>query len=259
MADWFNVFIPDRHKVHKPAPVPGHNWSWDNGLWHQIPIKETSSERAAREQRYWDYLNNHIDPVTGGYSDKSQQQVKPNLNRGYVPPPLKYTGPGNSLNRGPAYNEADADARHHDHQYHVATNQEQIEEADSQLINKGLDHVAKGISGQGSVSNAIVGGLQAGGIGIKKGIEKIIGQQYPKGLPSKSCLNHHQLLEIKNVQKSRKRQHNGQCIQQKLDKMPPLIEMDSNNLEILQMISLPQDQQQQQQLLPLHHNHLQKN
>lgn len=252
MADWFNVFIPDRHKHQKPAPVAGHDWSWDNGVWHQIPHKETDSEREIREKRYWDYLNNHKDPTTGGYSDRLKTVVKPNLSRGYVPPPLKYTGPGNSLNIGPAYNEADADARHHDHQYHFSTNQEQIKEADSQLISKGLDHVAEGISGQGSVSNAIVGGLQAGGISIKKGVEKFIGQQYPKELPSKSCLSHHQ-SEIENVQRSRKRQHDGRCIPKKLDKTTQLIAKDLNTLEILRTTSSPLDQRQLLQLR--HHLH----
>lgn len=186
MADWFNVFVPDRHKSFKPAPVPGHDWSWDNGVWHQIPHKETPEERQDREKKYWDYLDNHIDPVTGGYSDKAKVSVQPpNLSRGYVPPPYKYTGPGNSLDLGPAYNEADDDARHHDYQYHVATEQEQVEEADNQLISKGLDHVAEFLSGQGSVGNAITGALQSGGIGIKKAIESVAGQQYPSGLPSK--------------------------------------------------------------------------
>lgn len=103
--------------------------------------------------------------------------VEPNLSRGQIPPPFeykllvpgtKYTGPGNPLDNGKPTNLADADARHHDHQYHVAETPEQIKESDSQLVSKGLDHVAETISGKGHLGDGLVGGIQAGGISLKR-------------------------------------------------------------------------------------------
>ena len=107
-------------------------------------------------------------------------------NRGFVPPPFKYLGPGNSLNRGTPYNDIDADAQEHDHAYDTAKTQEDIRESDIHLLRKASDHIVEGISGRGSISNTIGGALAGIGIGGKYLIEKAVGVQYPKGLPASS-------------------------------------------------------------------------
>lgn len=105
---------------------------------------------------------------------------------GLVPPPFKYLGPGNSLNRGPAYNQIDADAEIHDLEYQKGEFQEEIAESDRRFLQKAGDHIIEGISGKGSVSDTI-GSIAGGiGIGIKHIAEKVSGKTYyPSNLTGK--------------------------------------------------------------------------
>nr|QVW56821.1 MAG: VP1 [Aegithalos caudatus ambidensovirus] len=102
------------------------------------------------------------------------QNLKPG-SRGYVLPLHKYTGPGNSLNRGPAYNYADADAKEHDIAYDRAKTSKDITTADKKYLSKAVDHVVDGLSGSGSISDTITGGIGALGIGAKYLAEKYKG------------------------------------------------------------------------------------
>ena len=95
---------------------------------------------------------------------------------GFVPPPFKYLGPGNSLNRGPAYNYIDDDARIHDQEYSQAYSEQDIHNSDKNFINKAIDHVVEGISGKGSISDTVGSVLGAVGIGSKHFVEKSIGK-----------------------------------------------------------------------------------
>lgn len=105
---------------------------------------------------------------------------------GLVPPPFKYLGPGNSLNRGPAYNQIDADAEIHDLEYQKGEFQEEIAESDRRFLQKAGDHIIEGISGKGSISDTI-GSIAGGiGIGIKHIAEKVSGKTYyPSNLTGK--------------------------------------------------------------------------
>lgn len=99
--------------------------------------------------------------------------------RGLVPPPFKYLGPGNSLDRGTPYNEIDADAKKHDIAYNNAKTHKDIAASDIQLLGEASDHIIEGISGRGSVSNTIGGALAGIGIGGKYLTEKAVGPIYP--------------------------------------------------------------------------------
>lgn len=99
---------------------------------------------------------------------------------GLNPPPFKYLGPGNSLNKGKPYNNIDADAKTHDITYAKAKNPEEIRKADDTFLQKASDHISEGLAGKGSISDtvgSIVGGL---GIGAKRLIENKTGILYPK-------------------------------------------------------------------------------
>jgi hypothetical protein len=118
--------------------------------------------------------------------------------RGFVPPPFKYLGPGNSLNRGPPYNKVDEDARQHDIQYSQATNKEHIFESDRQFLNKAYKHITDGISGKGTISDTIGGVIGYGGIGVKHLAEKIRGDTiYPSFSGKKWHL--HLKKNLKNI------------------------------------------------------------
>lgn len=93
---------------------------------------------------------------------------------GFNPPPFKYLGPGNSLNRGPAYNLVDESAREHDIAYSQAKSKEDIYKADKSFISKSGNYIAEGISGKGSVSDTIGAVLGGVGIGTKHLLEKSI-------------------------------------------------------------------------------------
>lgn len=99
--------------------------------------------------------------------------------RGFVIPGTKYTGPGNSLDQGPGVNEADDDAQEHDIAYDTAQSHKDIQQSDIKLLQKAGDHIIEGISGSGSISNSILAGFQAIGIGGKYIAEKAVGPIYP--------------------------------------------------------------------------------
>lgn len=99
--------------------------------------------------------------------------------QGLVPPPFKYLGPGNSLNRGEPYNEVDADAKEHDEAYNRYEVSSDIENADRDFIHKTADHFIEGIEGKGSLSNTVGAFLGGTGIGAKHLTEKLTGQLYP--------------------------------------------------------------------------------
>lgn len=114
-------------------------------------------------------------------NSKSDESKSLSELHGLVPPPFKYLGPGNSLNRGQPYNQIDADAQQHDFEYSVAQTPEDIYKSDIQFIAKSGDHIAEGLSSKGSIGDTI--GAIAGGIGIgaKHLLEKSTGSiQYPK-------------------------------------------------------------------------------
>nr|WCR62119.1 MAG: ORF2 [Parvoviridae sp.] len=172
MADWIDVIVPRKRNR--------------GALAESAFDKQQRELKAKLVKQDQDRVDGYIKSFHENYDIKTHSFPKhntPGLSRGYVPPPLVYTGPGNSLDLGPAYNEADEDAKHHDHQYHFAKTQDDVRESDQQLKAKGLDHVVEGISGKGSISNAITGGLQAAGIGIKNLFE-VDSVKYPQNLPS---------------------------------------------------------------------------
>lgn len=105
---------------------------------------------------------------------------------GWVPAPYKYAGPGNSLNRGPAYDLVDESARQHDIAYDKAKSPEDIHKADKQFITEAGNYVAEGISGKGSISQTLGGIITGAGIGIKHLTEKATGKIiYPPMAPPK--------------------------------------------------------------------------
>lgn len=105
--------------------------------------------------------------------EKDKLDIETLEKQGFVPPPYKYLGPGNTLNRGEPYNNIDSDAKIHDIQYSSANTKEDVFKSDKEFLQKSGDHIIEGISGQGSYSDtigAIIGGT---GIGIKHSVEKL--------------------------------------------------------------------------------------
>lgn len=102
--------------------------------------------------------------------------------QGYVVPPFKYLGPGNSLDRGKPYNNIDEDARQHDNEYYSAKSDKDIYNSDTSFISKASDHLIEGISGKGSISDTIGAAIGGIGIGVKHVIEKNTGVLYPSKL-----------------------------------------------------------------------------
>lgn len=114
--------------------------------------------------------------------------------QGLALPGTKYTGPGNSLNRGPGINESDDDAHIHDTEYHTARSHQDIQKADINLLSRAGDHIIEGISGEGTLGNTILSAVQAAGIGTKYGLEKATGPIYPSKFAGKPW--HHQNIAI---------------------------------------------------------------
>lgn len=100
--------------------------------------------------------------------------------QGYALPGTKYTGPGNSLNRGPGVNDADDDAKLHDEQYSAAHNSADIKKSDKHLLQNAGDHLIEGIQGKGTLGNTILSAVQGAGIGAKHIAENVVGPIYPK-------------------------------------------------------------------------------
>lgn len=154
-------------------------------------------ETNRRENVLKQFQDIAVAQTTGWNNQKYYAQGKNALpeKTGAVPPPFKYLGPGNSLNRGEPYNQIDADAQEHDHAYNSAKTQEQIEKSDIKLLSQASDHIVEGISGRGSISDTIGGALAGIGIGGKYLSEKAIGVQYPRNLPISTDSPH---MEVDN-------------------------------------------------------------
>jgi Capsid protein VP4/Phospholipase A2-like domain len=113
---------------------------------------------------------------------------------GYTIPFMKYSGPGNPTNIGDPVNEADKFAKIHDLEYAHASfkfqkghiNRQQFEKRISKADTKFLTSNGVNVTSSmhpGEQIASIIGGT---GIGGKKIIESIVGQQYPNTDPSKA-------------------------------------------------------------------------
>lgn len=113
------------------------------------------------------------------FGNKDEEKEK----SGFVPPPYKYLGPGNSLNRGEPYNQIDADAKEHDIAYDRVKSDSEVKEADKKFVSQAGDHIAEAISSSSfdsNLSGSIIGGI---GIGGKLLAESAIGKNiYPGNL-----------------------------------------------------------------------------
>lgn len=120
-----------------------------------------------------------LDVTETDYPGKAVPSYETATETGFVPPPYKYLGPGNSLNRGHTNIQIDQDAHIHDTEYSKAKTQQDIEKSDRNFISKSGDHIAEAISGTGSLFDTV--GAVAGGIGIgtKYLAEQAVGGIYP--------------------------------------------------------------------------------
>lgn len=108
-----------------------------------------------------------------------------NQHSGLVPPPFKYLGPGNSLNRGVAYNLADENARVHDEAYDKAETKEDVYKADREFLSQSGNLFVEGLSGQASIGDTIGAAVGAVGIGVKHLVESGINTNLYPSLPGK--------------------------------------------------------------------------
>lgn len=92
-----------------------------------------------------------------------------------VLPYHKYIGPGNKLNNGKPVDDDDLIAWIHDHAYAKASQRKDIEKADDEAINDFLGNYFD--------TNNIHSLIGAGGLGIKRIAEKIVGPLYPDTPP----------------------------------------------------------------------------
>lgn len=99
--------------------------------------------------------------------------------RGLVPPPFKYLGPGNTIDRGDPYNQVDADALEHDKAYERSQSTLDIRKADKKFLTQVGDHIAESIQGKSSISDSVASVAGGIGIGSKYIAESGIGVQYP--------------------------------------------------------------------------------
>lgn len=106
---------------------------------------------------------------------------------GFVPPPFKYLGPGNSLNRGQPYNEIDAAAKRHDEAYSVAKTKYDIYNADQEFLQESKKHFVAGITGKGTISDTIGATLGGIGIGTKHFVEKAADRVFYPSISGKNA------------------------------------------------------------------------
>lgn len=145
---------------------------------HKKAIKALEKERFDLETLEDQHGDVDIVPI--------EQQNIEGERAGLVPAPYKYAGPGNSLNRGPAYDLVDESARQHDIAYDKAKTAEDIHKADRQFLTEAGNYVAEGIAGKGSISQTLGGIVTGAGIGIKHLAEKATGNIiYPPMAPPK--------------------------------------------------------------------------
>ena len=128
--------------------------------------KKYHKEKAAQKPINYKDISELPDESTGLDIETLEKQ-------GLVPPPFKYLGPGNSINRGSPYNQIDSDAKKHDIQYSQATTKEEVQKSDKEFISKSRDHIAEGLSGKGSISDIIGATIGGIGIGFKYNAEKL--------------------------------------------------------------------------------------
>lgn len=140
----------------------------------------------------------NTEPVTILGAHKQSEHIEQEPDRqGLALPGTRYTGPGNSLNRGAGINEADDDAKTHDEEYSVARSHKDIQKSDINLLSKAGDHIAEGISGKGTLGNTILSAVQGIGIGGKYIAEKAVGPIYPSSFSGKRCHHHDFIIETK--------------------------------------------------------------
>nr|QUS52527.1 VP1 [Mute swan feces associated ambidensovirus 1] len=106
----------------------------------------------------------------------SDNEIDNHINPVITLPGHKYIGPGNSLDKGAIpVDYDDMISEDHDREYSKAKTQEDIYNADKKYLNKAVyDTFARG---------NIHSGIGALGIGVKHAVEKVVGVQYPSGLP----------------------------------------------------------------------------
>ena len=170
---------------------------------HKNEIKQRFEDKKSKNKQPVDFvpLENQV-----GNNDYVPLEFQNIDKQGFVPPPFKYLGPGNSLNRGPAYNQIDADAEIHDNEYNSAKTKEEVFKSDKDFINKAGDHIAEGLQGKGSISDTIGAALGAIGIGAKHTFEKAIDKVvYPK-MPNVKRLQDN---EVSSSSDSKKPKLNG--------------------------------------------------
>lgn len=122
---------------------------------------------------------------------------------GYTLPGYKYLGPGNSLDRGEPTNFIDADAQEHDIAYDQAKSKQDIYTADTTFLSKAGDHIAEGISGQGSYSDTIGAIAGAVGIGTKHLVESGVNKVLYPSIPGKLWVEYlkHNIVNFLKVSK----------------------------------------------------------
>nr|QVW56780.1 MAG: VP1 [Turdus naumanni parvoviridae sp.] len=137
----------------------------------------------------------HYKPVSIQGAHKQSEHIEQDR-QGFALPGTKYTGPGNSLNRGPGVNQADEDAKKHDKEYHTAKSHKDIQKSDISLLQRAGDHFIEGISGKGTLGDTILSAAQGIGIGGKYLAEKAVGPIYPSKFAGKKC---HHLVHINGL------------------------------------------------------------
>lgn len=164
-------------------------------IYEKIHDKHPHIPKATIQKHIENQKINNLDIVPLEHQHQDSDFIGlDNQHSGFVPPPFKYLGPGNSLNRGPAYNYIDDDARSHDIEYSKAYSQQDIYNSDKRFITKAFDHIAEGISGKGKLSDTIGSIAGAVGIGSKHLIEKATGNIIYPSISGK--LWHLQNLEL---------------------------------------------------------------
>lgn len=156
-----------------------------SAIGREIEREETLRDTRIRERNYLNNLQNRQHVTIQGAHTQSEHIEQTPDKQGFALPGTKYTGPGNSLNRGTGVNQADEDARIHDEEYNVAGSHKDIQKSDIHLLSRAGDHIAEGISGKGSIGDTLLAAAQGIGIGTKYLAEKAVGPIYPNTFTGK--------------------------------------------------------------------------
>lgn len=166
----------------------------DGFTHHHVPKDVAIQDYINRKDNFNSYTRTFARGIESGHYNKvslkgahkqSEHVEQEPDNQGLALPGTKYTGPGNSLNRGPGVNQADDDAQIHDTEYDTATSHKDIQKADINLLQRASDHIVEGISGKGSIGDTILSSIQGIGIGGKYLAEKAVGPIYPSNFTGK--------------------------------------------------------------------------